>query len=308
MKKRQFSLIELLVVVGIISLLATILVPALIKAKEKTVEMSCSCTLCNIGKMITIFSGFNNDAFPRLIDSGLTYELALSGIIKNELNLLKCSNKESSNKILHLCHFHKHLNPTTEVCYHGLYIKDRGTFPQSLPDQPGPLDWDNFHNGASTFKSHGTDYIYLSWLAEYLEENVTTQKELSWQKNLYKDGFSALNARAGLAIMLDIDSTLASIISNRGGDERTENHHRFGNVLYGDGHVKGFSGGIGASWKAEKAHHGWQAATTNCHFNSINNVFDEFENDWKTKFITLAETNYITGKVNREIYQSASLD
>ena len=307
MKKRTFTLIELLVVVAIIGILAAMIIPALNKAKEKATQISCAANLNGIGKMMIIFSGFNNDSFPRLVDAGVVYEMALCGIVQEDINCFKCNAKPASEYCIHISHFHEH-SFGSEICFHGLYVKKIGETPAAAPSASGPLDLANFNSGLSAYKTHGTDYIYVNWLAEYLEETVSNPEELPWRKGLYKNGFSTLNLNSNLGIMFDFNSMLANLMVAKGGEPRTANHERYGNVLYGDGHVKGCAGGTGIGWQTEKAHHGWQVTTVSNHFNSLGYVLDEYAGAWETNFLNLTETNYITGKVNSEIYNSTTLN
>ncbi|MEX2672795.1 MAG: type II secretion system protein [Phycisphaeraceae bacterium] len=62
---KGFTLIELLVVVGIIALLMAILLPALARARQEAVKVSCASNLRQWGNAIHTFAGDRNRLFPR---------------------------------------------------------------------------------------------------------------------------------------------------------------------------------------------------------------------------------------------------
>ena len=75
-----FTLVELLVVIGIIALLISILLPSLSKARETANRAKCASNLRQIGQAMQLYANENNYAFPRGIYNG---GAALAGKLTN---------------------------------------------------------------------------------------------------------------------------------------------------------------------------------------------------------------------------------
>src|SRR6266581_7014364 len=70
-QKKQFSvaftLVELLVAIGIIAVLIALLIPALNSAREHAYRVKCMSNLRSIGQAMKIYANDNNNHYPRTI-------------------------------------------------------------------------------------------------------------------------------------------------------------------------------------------------------------------------------------------------
>lgn len=64
-RKRAFTLIELLIVIAIISLLVSILIPSLTKAKELAQRVQCLSNQRNLSIQVAMFCNDNDDVLPK---------------------------------------------------------------------------------------------------------------------------------------------------------------------------------------------------------------------------------------------------
>ena len=69
-RSRGFTLVELLVVVGIIGLLVSILLPALNNAREQARRTQCAAGLHNIGAAMNIYANENKRKLPKHVGAG----------------------------------------------------------------------------------------------------------------------------------------------------------------------------------------------------------------------------------------------
>jgi len=95
-----FTLVELLVVIGIIAILMSMLMPALSRAKQKANRIECVNNIRQIGLSATLYAGDHDSEYPRRMHLTNAWMFALKPYYGNNSLTNNYTSKEGNSRIL----------------------------------------------------------------------------------------------------------------------------------------------------------------------------------------------------------------
>jgi prepilin-type N-terminal cleavage/methylation domain-containing protein/prepilin-type processing-associated H-X9-DG protein len=99
-RQNAFTLVELLVVIAIIAILASLLMPAMSRAKQKANRISCLNNIRQIGLSATLYAGDYDGEYPRRLRITNAWMFALKPYYGNNSRTNNASGKAGNSAIL----------------------------------------------------------------------------------------------------------------------------------------------------------------------------------------------------------------
>lgn len=178
-----FTLLELLVVIAIIGILASLLLPALARAKQRGRNISCINQLRQLGLGARLYADDNNDTLPGSVHGGGSWKRTLAPYV--------------ASNVLYRCSMDRNLTRLTSYSINDFLTRKPFGAPKLNFSTVGsvPLPSDTFYMGeAHEDETGGTDHFHFAdasaggFEPESFASQVAATRHLGSANYLFVDG------------------------------------------------------------------------------------------------------------------------